>query len=165
MPYLEQGSLVAKYTLNTDWYNAPNLAATQTELSIFYCPSDRPGAKWLDQTNYVSVRGNYVVCYGNLLFGGGATGPGRGIFGCSAIASAATNQFTPYQTRMTQIKDGTSNTILMSEVIVAKFDNNQNGGGTWQNGDFRGHVWHDAYMASPSHCPNIFMKGSTRRRS
>ena len=29
--------------------------------------------------------------------------------------------------------------------------------GTWQNGDFRGHVWHDAYMASPSHCPNIFM--------
>jgi prepilin-type processing-associated H-X9-DG protein len=84
-------------------------------------------------------------------------GTGRGVFGCSAIANAAGNSFTPYQTKLVTITDGTSNTIMMSEVIVAKNDNNQNGAGTWQNGDFRGHVWHDAYMASPSHCPNIFM--------
>src|SRR5262249_51466565 len=89
--------------------------------------------------------------------GAGMASPGRGVFGCSAIANAAANQFTPYQARIVQIKDGTSNTLLMSEVIVAKMDNNQGGGGTWQNGDFRGHIWHDAYMASPSHCPNIFM--------
>src|SRR5207237_1255946 len=35
--------------------------------------------------------------------------------------------------------------------------NNQNGGGTWQNGDFRGHIWHDAVSSAASHCPNIFM--------
>jgi prepilin-type N-terminal cleavage/methylation domain-containing protein/prepilin-type processing-associated H-X9-DG protein len=157
MPYLEQQNRVAGYNLNTHWYNAPNLAATQIPLPVFYCPSDRPGAMWTDQSGYVSSRGNYVVCYGTVLFGGGAIGPGRGIFGCSAIASASGNNFTPYETRIAHISDGTSSTILMSEVIVAKLDNNQNGGGNWQNGDFRGHVWHDATMSSPSHCPNIFM--------
>ncbi|HJZ59143.1 MAG TPA: DUF1559 domain-containing protein [Gemmataceae bacterium] len=157
MPYLEQAPLVAGYNLNVHWYQAPNLAVTQVQLPVFYCPSDRPGAMWTDQTGYVSARANYVACYGNVLFGGGALGPGRGIFGCSAIANASANQFTPYQTQIVQITDGTSNTILLSEVIVARLDNNQNGGGNWQNGDFRGHVWHDAYMGAPSHCPNIFM--------
>src|SRR5437762_2596554 len=50
MPYLEQGNLVARYTLTTDWYNVPNLAVTQIPLPVFNCPSDRPGAMWLDQT-------------------------------------------------------------------------------------------------------------------
>ena len=63
----------------------------------------------------------------------------------------------PYQCRLAQITDGTSNTLLMSEVIVARQDNNQGGAGVWQNGDFRGHIWHDATVSSPSHCPNIFM--------
>ena len=157
MPYLEQAPLVAAYTLTTDWYNAPNLAVTQVQLPIFYCPSDRPGAMWTDQSGYVSARANYLVCYGTQTFGGAFVTTGRGIFGCSAIANASANQFTPYRTVLVQITDGTSNTLLMSEVIVAKSDNNQGGGGNWTNGDFRGHVWHDAYMGSPSHCPNIFM--------
>ncbi len=157
MPYLEQAPLVAAYNLNTHWYNAPNLAVTQIPLNVFYCPSDRPGAMWTDQSGYVSARANYLVCYGTVLFGGGATGPGRGVFGCSAIANAGANQFTPYQATLVQITDGTSNTLMMSEVIVAKQDNNQNGAGNWPDGDFRGHIWHDATMSSPSHCPNIFM--------
>src|SRR3954468_24407682 len=53
MPFLEQAPLVAAYNLNTDWYNAPNLAVTQVPLNVFYCPSDRPGAIWTDQTGYV----------------------------------------------------------------------------------------------------------------
>jgi prepilin-type N-terminal cleavage/methylation domain-containing protein/prepilin-type processing-associated H-X9-DG protein len=158
MPYLEQNNLVAGYDMKVHWYQAPNLVMTQRPLPIFSCPSDRQGAMWLDQTNFPSARGNYVVCYGNLVFGkNSAIGVGRGIFGCSAIANAGGNLFTPYQTQIGQISDGTSNTLLMSEVIVAKLDNNQNGAGRWQDGDFRGHVWHDATSSSPSHCPNIFM--------
>jgi prepilin-type N-terminal cleavage/methylation domain-containing protein/prepilin-type processing-associated H-X9-DG protein len=158
MPYLEQANLVSKYDLNQDWYSANNLPVTQIPLSVFSCPSDRQNGMWLDQSGYISARGNYLVCYGNLTWGSnGAIGKGRGIFGCATIPNAAANQFTPYLTRIPQISDGTSNTLLMSEVIIAKLDNNQNGGGTWQNGDFRGHIWHDAYMANPSHCPNIFM--------
>jgi prepilin-type N-terminal cleavage/methylation domain-containing protein len=158
MPYLEQGNLVSAYTLSTHWYNAPNLAVTQLTLPIFSCASDRPKAMWLDQTGYISARGNYLVNYGNLTWGSDtAFGPGHGPFGVTTITSAASNQFAPYQCRFAQISDGTSNTLLMSEVIVARQDNNQNGAGTWQNGDFRGHIWHDAYSGSPSHCPNIFM--------
>ena len=37
---------------------------------------------------------------------------------------------------------------MMSEVIVAKSDNNQGGGGDWTKGDFRGHIWHDAYLVA-----------------
>jgi len=112
---------------------------------------------WTDQSGYPAARGNYLVCYGNLTFGGGAQGIGRGIFGCQNITNAAGNQFTPAKVSIPQISDGTSNTLLMAEIIMAKLDNNQNGGGDWTKGDFRGHIWHDAYMASPSHCPNIFM--------
>jgi hypothetical protein len=130
---------------------------TQKPLAIFYCPSDRPGAMWTDQSGYVSARANYLVCYGNVPFLSGTGGTARGIFGCAEIAIAAGNNFKPYQTTLVQITDGTSNTILMSEVIVALQDNNQGGGGTWQNGDFRGHIWHDATSSNPSHCPNIFM--------
>ena len=159
MPYLEQGKLVKSYDINQVWYAAVNLPTTQLPLSVFYCPSDRPGAMWQDQTGYPAARGNYLVCYGNLTFGGsGMIGPaGHGIFGCSSASNPSGNVFTPYQAQIVQITDGTSNTILMSEVIVAKADNNQGGGGDWTKGDFRGHVWHDAYSGNPSHCPNIFM--------
>ncbi len=84
-------------------------------------------------------------------------GPGHGVFGLTSYTNAASNVFVPYQCRLAQITDGTSNTLLMSEVIVARQDNNQGGGGIWQNGDFRGHIWHDSVSSSPSHCPNIFM--------
>jgi prepilin-type N-terminal cleavage/methylation domain-containing protein len=163
MPYLDQGNLVRAYNSAVNWYDAPNLAMTQQPLTVFYCPSDRPGAMWTDQTGYISARANYLVCYGNLTFPTAASlstvaGPmGRGIFGVQQMINAGANQFTPYQTTLVQITDGTSNTILMSEVIVARQDNNQNGAGRWQDGDFRGHIWHDATASNPSHCPNIFM--------
>jgi prepilin-type N-terminal cleavage/methylation domain-containing protein len=158
MPYLEQGNLITGYDMNVHWYQGPNLAVTQRTLPVFSCPSDRQKAIWLDQTNFISARGNYLVCYGNLTFGNDtAVGDGHGIFGLTSVTSVSANQFTPYQCRFAQITDGTSNTLLMSEVIVARQDNNQGGAGVWQNGDFRGHIWHDATISSPSHCPNIFM--------
>jgi prepilin-type N-terminal cleavage/methylation domain-containing protein/prepilin-type processing-associated H-X9-DG protein len=158
MPFLEQGNLVQGYNFNVNWYDAPNLVMTQKPLTIFYCPSDRPGAMWTDQSGYPSARANYLVCYGNLTFGSVATGTvGRGVFGISEYTNMAGNNFKPYQTTLVGISDGTSNTVLMSEVIVARADNNQGGGGNWQLGDFRGHIWHDATSSNPSHCPNIFM--------
>jgi prepilin-type N-terminal cleavage/methylation domain-containing protein/prepilin-type processing-associated H-X9-DG protein len=158
MPYLEQSNLVSNYDLSVHWYTAPNLAVTQLHIPVFACPSDRPKAMWTDQTNFPSARGNYLVNYGNITWGSDTGfGDGRGVFGVTNIIAAASNQFVPYQARFAQISDGTSNTLLMSEVIVARQDNNQGGAGTWQNGDFRGHIWHDATMSSPSHCPNIFM--------
>lgn len=159
MPYLEEANRVANYDLSINWYGSvTNLAVTQVPLKVFYCPSDRPGALWTDQSGYPAVRGNYLVCFGNQTFGGPAmVGPQRGVFGASSATNPGGNVFIPFQTKINQISDGTSNTLLMSEVIVAKQDNNQGGGGNWPSGDFRGHIWHDATSSSPSHCPNIFM--------
>jgi prepilin-type N-terminal cleavage/methylation domain-containing protein len=158
MPYLEQGNLVQGYSFAVHWYQAPNLVMTQMHLPVFNCPSDRPKPMWTDQTNFPSVRANYLVCYGNHTFGNNTgLGMGRGVFGITSATNPGGNVFEPYKGRFADITDGTSNTLLMSEVIVARLDNNQNGAGTWQNGDFRGHVWHDATSSNPSHCPNIFM--------
>jgi prepilin-type N-terminal cleavage/methylation domain-containing protein len=142
MPYLEQGNLVQGYDFTIHWYEGQNLPMTQVHLPVFNCPSDRPKPMWTDQTNFPSVRANYLACYGNLTFGS---------------ATSGTNNFVPYKCRMAEITDGTSNTLLLSEVIVARQDNNQGGGGNWPSGDFRGHVWHDATISNPTHCPNIFM--------
>src|SRR5262245_56741725 len=106
MPYLEQGNLVSAYTLNVNWYDSPNLAVTQLTLPLFSCPSDRPKAIWLDQTNYISARGNYLVNYGNHTWGNDTGfGLGHGPFGVTTITSAASNSFTPYQCRFAQITD------------------------------------------------------------
>jgi prepilin-type processing-associated H-X9-DG protein len=157
MPYLEQGNLVQGYDFTVHWYQGRNLAMTQVHLTVFNCPSDRPKPMWTDQTNFPSVRANYLGCYGNHTFPTGI-GVGRGVFGMTTAPTSSTaNNFVPYKGRFADITDGTSNTLLMSEVIVARMDNNQGGAGVWQNGDFRGHVWHDATSSSPSHCPNIFM--------
>ena len=157
MPFVEQGNRTSAYNLNVNWYDAPNLAVTQIHLPIFNCTSDRPKPVWTDQSGYVSVRANYLVCYGNLTFGNSTVGLGHGIFGCTTASNPASNVYEPYESKYGDVTDGLSNTILMSEVIVARSDNNQGGGGSWPSGDFRGHVWHDATSSSPSHCPNIFM--------
>lgn len=48
--------------------------------------AERPGAMFDDEGAYISALGNYVVSYGNILFGGSAVGDGRGVFGCTSIA-------------------------------------------------------------------------------
>jgi len=157
MPYLEQGNLVANYQMSVNWYDAPNLAMTQINLPVFSCTSDRRKPNWTDQTGYPSARANYVICYGKLTWGSNLVGLGHGIVGMQTASSGNDNTFEPCQARFADITDGTSNTILMSEIIVARQDNNQGGGGDWTKGDFRGHVWHDSHKADPSHCPNVFM--------
>src|SRR6478672_7427069 len=54
MPFLDQAHLVAGYDFTINWYDGINLPMTQKQLTIFYCPSDRPGAMWTDQTGYIS---------------------------------------------------------------------------------------------------------------
>src|SRR5262245_10084458 len=101
MPFLEQGNLVSAYNLTVNWYDAPNLAVTQQNLKIFNCPSDRQKPMWTDQTGYISARGNYLVCYGNLTWGGVTAGEGHGVFGIlpNPAPVPSSNSFTPYQAR------------------------------------------------------------------
>ncbi len=118
-PYIEQGNLQAAYgnPQLQQFYLPP--AILQNSLNgvlcnqpkLYFCPSDRNNPFW-EGDPYWRSRGNYVVSWGTRTVTG--TAGAQAVFGL-----LNGNTTTPYMTKMTQITDGTSNTMLMSEVVVA----------------------------------------------
>jgi hypothetical protein len=79
-PYIEQQTLFSQYNFNIGFYASPNnednqtaITPTNSQVSIYYCPSDRPGAAWTGDANYYS-RANYVTNMGNDWFWHGSSG-------------------------------------------------------------------------------------------
>lgn len=108
------------------------LTARLTPLESFYCPSDiTPVANELDSEEWATLRGNYRACvgsgdmYGEAPVGGGDRGPwGRGAFGVEPYQGnpefdAAFVGGPAKQVTIAQMTDGTSNTLLLSEGVVA----------------------------------------------
>ncbi|MFM7541286.1 MAG: DUF1559 domain-containing protein [Planctomycetota bacterium] len=134
LPYIEQSGVVKGFDTNvSNFYLPPFIVQNAytglfaTPVKMFYCPSDRPGAIWTDDT-YWRARGNYLVSWGFLTVGG-TNAADQGVFG-----SAGAN---PKQSRFSDITDGLTNTLLMSEIIVAKQDKNSawDGRGDFYNDD------------------------------
>lgn len=137
-PYIEQGPLANKYgdpdASGNHFYlpgkidqNATTGVCAQP-ISLYYCPSDRPGAYWKGDT-YWRARSNYVVSWGPYTRPYSANPPPfKAVFGWTNDNPAA-----PWRTRLTHITDGTSNTLLMAEVLMAD-------DGGW---DGRGDIFND----------------------
>jgi prepilin-type N-terminal cleavage/methylation domain-containing protein len=122
-PYMEQGALANAYNYTLGFYQAPNCIVNTTNglvaqpVSYYYCPADRPGAYW-EGDQYYRSRGNYVPNYGpQLLF---TPGVRNAPFGWTS--SGGFGEFVPYHTRILDITDGTSNTLLMSELRIPQAD-------------------------------------------
>jgi prepilin-type N-terminal cleavage/methylation domain-containing protein/prepilin-type processing-associated H-X9-DG protein len=128
-PYVEQGNHYVQFNQTVHFYQAPN-TITSTEngiyaktVPLYYCPSDRGNAIWKGDI-YWRARGNYVINWGNQAVPFRASDPlqspnlGIAPFGYTDNASAN----RPRLTKLTDITDGTSNTLLMSEVIMAGAD-------------------------------------------
>ncbi|MBN9118597.1 MAG: DUF1559 domain-containing protein [Planctomycetes bacterium] len=139
-PFLEQTALYNQYNQGLGFYqppNGPNPTGTASGLvvttaKVYYCPSDRPNAIWQGDV-YWRARGNYVANYGpNLLFTPTSTDPRIGPFGW--LSSGGFGGFVPYRKRLTDISDGTANTLMMSEVRFPRQDN---------YADVRGDVFND----------------------
>jgi prepilin-type processing-associated H-X9-DG protein len=142
-PYLEQTALYSQYNQQLGFYqppNGPTTASTPTGLvatpvKTYYCPSDRPGAIWQGD-QYWRARGNYVANYGpNLLFTPPGSTPASqrvGTFGWTY--SGGFGGFVPYRKTLVGITDGTSNTLMLSEVRFPKGDDYK---------DIRGDVFND----------------------
>src|SRR5262249_14375634 len=66
-PYIEQQTLLQNYKFTLHWYDTGwNMKYYQVAVSMYSCPSDRPGGIYDEQgTAYRRVRGNYMVCVGN----------------------------------------------------------------------------------------------------
>jgi prepilin-type N-terminal cleavage/methylation domain-containing protein/prepilin-type processing-associated H-X9-DG protein len=122
LPHIEQGNLYNVLNPNGQsmqvaFSSSTGLAALQTPVSTFLCPSDLPGTRGdlndnrplnlgvAGQSIFIA-KSNYVVNVGDIGYGTiGATAPTTpdGVFGIG------------YQLRITQIADGTSSTILAGE--------------------------------------------------
>jgi prepilin-type N-terminal cleavage/methylation domain-containing protein/prepilin-type processing-associated H-X9-DG protein len=128
--FIEYPELAASYDLKKDFYLN---AAQQTRVPLYYCPSDRPGAMWTADWA-TRVRGNYVVNWGTASIYANAAST---LAGNAAFRNTAAN--TPVQTALKDITDGTSKTLLMSEIIVSKAD-----GDDTSRGDIINDAWNAA---------------------
>jgi len=141
-PYVEQGNMFVQFDQTQHFYLPPNTTPNTTNgiyaktAPLYYCPSDRQGAIWKGDQYYRS-RGSYVINWGNMmvpvLASDANQAPGRGTapFGYEDFASAA----KPRLVRFANITDGTSNTMLMSEIIMAASDTDYDIRGDFLNDD------------------------------
>lgn len=132
-PFIEQNNLAALNDINGNLYDPPfTIAGTMDGVGgqavpIYRCPSDAQGQDQVSGT-YQRRRGNYVVNWGHVTFGGpfnpnlgAAWLPADRRLGDGLAPFRFENGRTslPQNTSFARIEDGTSNTLLMSEYLMA----------------------------------------------
>jgi prepilin-type N-terminal cleavage/methylation domain-containing protein/prepilin-type processing-associated H-X9-DG protein len=109
-PFLEQAAVYGQYNFDYTFYADVNRPCVKAQLAMYFCPCDRKGL-WRAIDIYERSRGNYVLNWGFCNFE--QTQP----------SNLAIGPFSMNVQRMpTQITDGLSNTMFMSEVIQAVED-------------------------------------------
>ena len=119
-PYIEQTALAGKYDYKVGFYQPPNGGPTNStnnlvcaQVNTYYCPSDRGTPAFWQGDPYYRARGSYAVNWGN------TTDPGPALTASVAPFSYTDGSVTPRNVKLTDITDGTSNTLLMSERLMA----------------------------------------------
>ncbi|MDB5309444.1 MAG: hypothetical protein JWO38_3646 [Gemmataceae bacterium] len=119
-PYIEQQALATQYNYTVGFYQPPNGGPTSStnnlvcaQVATYFCPSDRGAPAYWKGDPYYRSRGNYVVNWGN------TTDPGPANLSAVAPFSYTDGSINPRTVKLTDITDGTSNTLLLSEVIMA----------------------------------------------
>jgi prepilin-type N-terminal cleavage/methylation domain-containing protein/prepilin-type processing-associated H-X9-DG protein len=141
-PYIEQGNLAAMGNPTVPFYNPPYTIHFTLDglcgkrVAMYLCPSDNGT---LDQNTgqYQRTRGNYMVNWGNALYGAAPTPTNAGPF-----YHIGGNRATPGTVTTAHITDGLSNTLLMSESLIAKIASDNDWRGDFHNDDgvFRIHT-------------------------
>jgi prepilin-type N-terminal cleavage/methylation domain-containing protein/prepilin-type processing-associated H-X9-DG protein len=119
--YIEERALAAKNDLQMPFYASPGTidytmnGLTGQQVAIYNCPSDSQGFDQTDPgTQYQRRRGNYVVNWGNSLYGQTPEPRGKAPF-----SHVNGDRSKPRLTKISMITDGTSHTLLLSECLKA----------------------------------------------
>ena len=134
-PYIEQSNLDVMNDYSQHFYVAPcTISGTMNglcgyKLKMYYCPSDTGSNLDGPGNTYMRCRGNYVVNWGNTKYDDPATQVNFAPF-----SHDGGNRTLPRLTRFKNITDGTSNTMLISEYLMAK---------SHDDNDWRGDIHND----------------------
>jgi prepilin-type N-terminal cleavage/methylation domain-containing protein/prepilin-type processing-associated H-X9-DG protein len=158
--YLEQTVMANVLNMSAPFNDARNSTVTQAGINVFLCPSD-PNSNISTLTTPPRKKGNYMVNWGSADYEQSATtlsggpkllasvvkvAPLRGPFRVNSTAQA------PTAFGIRDIPDGSSNTMLMSEVLV--------GPNSGTKSEARGDFWTDAkcaYMFTSATPPNSWI--------
>jgi prepilin-type N-terminal cleavage/methylation domain-containing protein/prepilin-type processing-associated H-X9-DG protein len=141
-PYVEHGNNYTTFDQTRHFYQTPNTytntfnGANAKPAPLYYCPSDRVNAMWQGDV-YWRARGSYVINWGNQAVPYNPSDPvqspnlGVAPFGYKDYV----NRNNPKTVKLNDIKDGTSSTLLMSEIIMAAGDSDYDIRGDMMNDD------------------------------
>ena len=135
-PYVENGGAALVFDESKHFYEEPNTYKLTTNgiyastAPIYYCASDRPGALWKGD-EYWRARGNYVINWGHFMVPHDQSladmeAAGKSValapFGWEKINPVYPELPIPRTTKFAEFTDGTSNTMLLSEVVFPSSD-------------------------------------------
>jgi prepilin-type N-terminal cleavage/methylation domain-containing protein/prepilin-type processing-associated H-X9-DG protein len=151
MAYIEQTGVSSKYDINSDFNTGTNVALITYRFPLFDCPSDTPQPGH-PQTG--DLKSNYGVNWGSWNFRQQG-GPTDGVFPLNyGDAKGRAPFYLDYGARFTEISDGTSSTLCMSEVLQTPWGVTSS---TQAFVDRRGRIWNDdtfCYQISTRLTPN-----------
>lgn len=150
-PYIEQTALADQNDVNQHFYLPPGTIGNTLNglcgkrVPIYLCPSDN-GKIDQSQGFYQRTRGNYVVNWGNSGYDENPQPSAHAPFW-----NTNGNRSTPAPVTMANIIDGTSNTLLLSEYLIAKSPDDNDWRGDIHNDDgiFRFHTLLTPNTSSP----------------
>jgi prepilin-type N-terminal cleavage/methylation domain-containing protein/prepilin-type processing-associated H-X9-DG protein len=116
MPYIEQTAFAAQYRMDINFNSGVDAALiANLHFPIFDCPSDPPDT--VGHPTAHDIKSNYGVNWGSWNFWQQG-GPTNGVFPLNyGDAKGRAPFFINYGAKLTEIADGTSNTLCWSEVL------------------------------------------------
>jgi prepilin-type N-terminal cleavage/methylation domain-containing protein/prepilin-type processing-associated H-X9-DG protein len=122
-PYVEMQNLANRYDYQVGFWEPPNTIPYTLDgvvcrsSPIYYCPSDRGGPAYQMGDRWWRARGNYAVNWGPVRQPLAADAPRPTAWAPFGYQDFRTRTL-PRTVRLTDMTDGTSNTLLLSEVLM-----------------------------------------------